>query len=118
MSGGLKFGLYIQAANTTLMLIEDPQWRERSVEIMRGSFKNLRLMAISKEDLVLSKLGRYNERDREDIRHLCENCKIDARKLINCYKSARQYYVGDLKAVDFTFNIVLKEHFNLEPIVP
>lgn len=112
----LKYGVYLESANTTLMLIEDPEWRERSVEIMHGKFKSMRLMAVSKEDLILSKLGRYNDRDRADIQHLIETCKADSEKLVSYYKSARQYYVGNLRTIDATFNIVLKEHFNLGPI--
>jgi hypothetical protein len=111
-----KYGVYLESANTSLMLIEDPEWRERSVEIMHGKFKSMRLMAVSKEDLILSKLSRYNDRDRADIQHLIETCKADAEKLVSYYKSARQYYVGYLGTLDATFNIVLKEHFNLGPI--
>ena len=111
-----KFGVYIQSANTTLMLLEDPEWRKRSAEIMQGAFKGLRVKALSKEDLILSKLSRYNERDREDIRHLIKDCDAKARILIKSYKAARSYYVGDTRRLDQTFNIVLKEHFDMEPI--
>ena len=83
---------------------------------MQGSFKGLCVKALSKEDLILSKLSRYNERDREDIRHLIKVCNAEAKKLIEFYKAARSYYVGDLRTIDQTFNIVLKEHFDLEPI--
>ena len=108
-----KHGLYLHSANTELMLIETPDWKERSVEILHGKFKHLQVMAISKEDLILTKLGRYNDRDREDIQFVTGKYNINPDKLILYYKSARQYYAGNLGVLDTTFNIVLKEYFGL-----
>ncbi|OGR69925.1 MAG: hypothetical protein A2089_11265 [Elusimicrobia bacterium GWD2_63_28] len=109
-----RHGLYLHAANTELMLLETPEWKERSVQILCGKLRNIRLMAISPEDLVLSKLSRYNDRDREDIRFLITKHRLKAGKLIGYYKSARKYFVGDLCALDLTFNIILKEYFGLQ----
>jgi len=110
-----KHGLYLHSANTELMLIETPDWKERSIEILRGKLKHVQIMALGKEDLVLSKLGRYNDRDREDIQFIFGKYKIDPQKLIKYYESARQYFVGNLRTLDTTFNIVLKEYFDLKP---
>lgn len=44
-----------------------------------------------------------------------EKYPINPDKLIAYYKSARQYYVGNLRTLDTTFNIVLKEYFGLKP---
>lgn len=110
-----KHGLYLHKANIELMLIETPDWKARSVEILRGKLKHLKVMALGKEDLVLSKLSRYNDRDREDIQFLLSKDKVDPHKLIAYYKAARLYYAGDLRTLDTTFNIVLKEYFGLKP---
>ncbi len=110
-----KHGLYLHSANTELMLVESPDWKERSIEILRGKFKHVQIMALGKEDLILSKLSRYNDRDREDIQFIFGKYKIDPRKLIKYYKSARQYFVGNLETLDTTFNIVLKEYLGLKP---
>ncbi|PIU19653.1 MAG: hypothetical protein COT18_06360 [Elusimicrobia bacterium CG08_land_8_20_14_0_20_59_10] len=110
-----KHGFYFHKANTELMLIETPEWKERSAEILKGGLKHLRIMALSKEDLLLSKLSRYNDRDREDIGFLIEKHGIEPRKLIAYYRSARLYYAGNPETLDTTFNIVLKEHFGLKP---
>ena len=40
---------------------------------------------------------------------------IEPEKIISYYKSARQYYAGNLQTLDTTFNIVLKENFGLPP---
>ena len=111
-----KHGIYFQSANITLMLIEEPEWKERSVQILADRLEHIRVMAIGKEDLILSKLSRYNDRDREDIKFIAEKRGIDPKKLIAYYKSARQYYVGRLETLDQTFNIVLEEHFGHKPI--
>ncbi len=111
-----KHQIYFQPANMSIMLIEEPEWRERAIEILKGRFKHLRIMAASKEDLILSKLGRYNNRDREDIRFIAEERKVDVKKLIAHYKAARGYYVGDLRSLDQTFNAVLEEHFGHKPL--
>jgi hypothetical protein len=73
--------------------------------------KHLRVMALGREDLILTKLGRYNDRDRQDIQFIAENHKIDPKNLIAYCKSARQHYVGDLRTIDQTFNIALEENF-------
>jgi hypothetical protein len=86
------------------------------VEIFGDRLKHLRVMALGKEDLILTKLGRYNDRDRQDIQFITENHKIDPKKLISYYKSARQYYVGSRETLDQTFNIVLEENFGHAPI--
>lgn len=109
-------GVYLQSANTTLMLIEEPDWQERSVEVLKGGLKHIRVRALGKEDLILSKLGRYNDRDREDIQFLIEHHQVDPKRLITFFKSARQYYVGRLEELDLTFNIVLEEHFGHPPL--
>ena len=106
-----KHGLYLHSANTELMLIESPDWKERSIEILHGKLKHIQIMALGKEDLILSKISRYN--DREDIRFITEKYNIKPEKLIAYYKSARLYFAGNLQTLDATFNIIPKEHFGL-----
>lgn len=112
----VKHGIYFQSANTTLMLIEEPDWKHRCVDILENRFKHLRVMALGKEDLILSKLSRYNDRDRQDIQFIVEKYKVDSKKLVAYYKSARQYYVGRLETIDQTFNILLEENFGRKPL--
>lgn len=111
-----KHEIYFQAANTLIMMIENPEWKQRCVEILGDRLKHLRVMALGREDLILTKLGRYNDRDRQDIQFISENHKIDPQNLIAYYKSARQYYVGNLRKIDQTFNIVLEENFGQKPL--
>ena len=50
---------------------------ERITYIFENELKNLRIGILSKEDLIISKLGRYNERDTEDITRLMKNADKD-----------------------------------------
>jgi hypothetical protein len=79
----LKHGLYLHRANIELMLLETPDWKKRSVEVLRGKLKHVRVKAIGKEDLILSKLSRYNDRDREDIRFITDKYNIKPEKMIS-----------------------------------
>lgn len=110
-----KHGLYFQPANTELMLLEAPEWRERASEILKGKLKHLRVMVLSREDLILTKLSRYNDRDRADIQELTELGRVNVGRLIRYYKAAREYYIGDLSRLDATFNVVLRESFGRPP---
>ena len=111
-----KHGIYFQPAVIYMMPIEDPDWRERCVEVLPGRLKHFSVKALGKEDLILSKLGRYGDRDRADIQFLAENHAVDVKKLIVMYTVARDYYVGRLSELDLTFNIVLEEHFGHAPV--
>jgi hypothetical protein len=111
-----RHGLFIHGANTELMLIETPDWLTRSKTILRGKFKYLTVKVLSREDLVLSKLSRYNDRDRSDIAVILAGGIVKAKNLITRYRSARRYYAGNTRILDTTFNIVLKEYFGLSPI--
>ncbi len=97
------------------MLI-DPDWKDRCLDILKDRFEHIRVVALGKEDLILSKLSRYNDRDREDIQFIAQDCKADPRTLIVYYKAARQYFVGNLSTLDQTFNIVLEENFGHKPL--
>jgi hypothetical protein len=77
-----KHQIYFQPANMTIMLIEEPEWRERSIEILKSKLKHFTVMAASKEDLILSKLSRYNDRDREVSLRGAESRRQEARRLL------------------------------------
>lgn len=113
----VKHGVYMQSANTVLMLLEEDQWRKRSRKILPEEFQCLDIRVLSVEDLILSKLGRYSDKDRADIKFLLEKHPVKPESLIECYRLARSYYVGNLRMLDSIFNVILKEHFNLPPAV-
>lgn len=48
-------------------------YTERMEYVFNDVFKNLRIGLLSKEDLIISKLGRFNKRDTEDINILLKD---------------------------------------------
>lgn len=87
-------------------------WRARCLEVKR--LPRLRVLAPSKEDLLLSKLGRFSDTDRADVSFLA-GLSIDRLALISRYRLLRRQHRGDLRPLDRSFNYVLKEHFSLGP---
>lgn len=52
--------------------------------VFENKFKNIKIGILSKEDLIVSKLGRLNERDAEDIDKLMKNAdKTQLSKIYN-----------------------------------
>lgn len=52
-------------------------YEERMTELYAGTFKNIRLFVLDPCDLVLSKIARNWDRDREDAEYLIKSQKID-----------------------------------------
>jgi hypothetical protein len=50
-------------------------------------FKNIRLFVLDPYDLVLSKLSRNAEKDRQDVAHLAKNQKLDPNVLRERYEN-------------------------------
>ncbi len=74
-----------------------PDWEERSQEVHR--FDNMVLHVIDPVDLAVSKVARFSERDREDIRALAEHGLIDPGTFAKRADEALDYYIGDLTFV-------------------
>ena len=74
-----------------------PEWEERSQEVHR--FDNMVLHVIDPVDLAVSKVARFSERDREDIRELAERGLIDPDTFAKRADAALDYYIGDLTFV-------------------
>ena len=74
-----------------------PDWEERSREVQRIGCMVLHV--IDPVDLAVSKVARFSERDREDIRALAELGLVDPHVFARRGKEALDYYVGDLTFV-------------------
>ncbi len=85
---------------------------EQRATLLDG-FTTLRYYVLSREDIVVSKLGRYDEKDRQDIEHLmgaCDRALVD--KLI-CSVMARENFSERVKEA-FARNVALfKEQHNV-----
>ena len=76
-----------------------PDWEGRSREVHR--FANLVLHVIDPVDLAVSKVARFSERDREDIRVLAVRGLIDPETFAMRLEEAFSYFVGDMTLVKY-----------------
>ena len=64
---------------------------ERMKELFPGRFKNIRLFVLDPYDLVLSKLSRNVERDREDVAFLAKTLNLQADVLRERYEQEMKF---------------------------
>jgi Nucleotidyltransferase of unknown function (DUF6036) len=85
---------------------------ERMTEILPGRFKNLRLHIPDPYDLVLSKLSRNIERDRQDVEFLAKTKHLDSVVLRERYeKELRPILIGPPSRHDATLEFWLEAYF-------
>lgn len=70
-----------------------PDWESRSPEIARVGDVAIHIM--EPNDLAVSKVSRFQDRDREDIKKLAEEGLIDIKIFKERVEEALKYYVGD-----------------------
>jgi len=83
-----KYKLHVHRAAVASLPMN---YEERLREPFAGRFRNMRLCVLDPYDLVLSKLSRNVERDREDVKHVAKTEKLDPAIL-------RDRYVNELRA--------------------
>ena len=72
-------------------------YESRLSEMFPGAYKNLRLFALDPYDLALAKLGRNNERDREDVSRLAQKIPFDLDVLKKRYEKELRVYVNEAR---------------------
>ncbi|MGD0910040.1 MAG: DUF6036 family nucleotidyltransferase [Candidatus Acidiferrales bacterium] len=88
-------------------------YEERLKDPFAGRFKNIRVLIPDPYDLVLSKLSRNVERDREDVEYLAETCHLDAKILRERYeKELRTILIGPPELHDKTLNFWIEAYFS------
>lgn len=85
---------------------------ERLTELSPERFKNIRLFIPDAYDLVLSKLSRNIERDRQDVEYLARTERLDPAILRGRYaKELRSIHIGDPKQHDQTVEFWIEAYF-------
>ncbi|HEX7289303.1 MAG TPA: DUF6036 family nucleotidyltransferase [Candidatus Angelobacter sp.] len=69
-------------------------YETRLSEMFPGVYTNLRLLALDPYDLALAKIGRNNERDREDVLRLAKKIPFDLDVLKERYEKELRLYVN------------------------
>lgn len=94
-----------------------PDWMQDSIEI--GRFGDIVLHVISALDLAVSKIGRFTDRDRDDIRDLAEEGLFTPDALEARGKEAIEFYVGDTTFIEYNLRdaveIARNHDANCEP---
>ena len=82
-------------------------------ELFAGRFKNLRLLVLDPYDLVLSKLSRNVERDREDVEYVVKTQHLDAAILRARYEQElKPYLIGPVERHDNSIKFWIEAYFN------
>lgn len=86
-------------------------FEERAIKL--HGFAYLEFYTLSKEDIIVSKLGRFSEKDQEDIKKIIQSCdKIILNKLINTIINKENF--SNIVKYEFIKNVKLfKEQYNV-----
>lgn len=95
-----KYGIYLDYVTVASYPYN---YDERLTEMFSGKYKHLHLWALDPYDLVLAKLGRNIERDREHFRYLAKAHKLDLELLKSRYHAElRPNVIGRPSEYDLT----------------
>jgi hypothetical protein len=95
-----------------LDIVTVAQWPDnyetRLLDLVPGTFRNLRLKALERHDLVLAKLTRNIDRDREDIKRLALGPGLDPEVRRERYQSELRWQLGRPDREDTTLDLWLE----------
>lgn len=80
-------------------------YEDRLIEIFVGRFQNLRLLALDPYDIVLAKIERNIDRDREDVKFLARAIPIDLQILEERYFKELRPLLGIPEREDLTLRL-------------
>lgn len=103
-----KYGVYTQYTAVDSM---PENYEDRLMELFPGHFANLRLFIPDPYDLVLSKLCRNIQRDREDVAFLAETKHLDPDMLRERYKELIPNLIGPQNRHDATLEFWVEAYF-------
>ena len=97
-----KHGLYVDIVTVA----ECPDgYESRLTEVSPGAWHNLRVFALDPYDLVLAKLQRNLQRDRDDVLFLARAAHLDMEALRRRYRSELRPYLGRPEREDLTLEL-------------
>jgi Nucleotidyltransferase of unknown function (DUF6036) len=88
---------------TVAIVPED--YEQRLVDIHPGTFAQLRLKAFERHDLVLAKLARNADHDREDVKRLATGPGLDCNLLRDRYLREVRFQFGNTSSADLTLDL-------------
>ena len=110
-AGALKFPIQ-PVADSFLCL--HPDYRKACSYVRELSFPpKIRVYRLAPLDLAISKLSRFQQVDIEDIGAILKKEKIDRKKFIRRYATARAYYTNP-KETDFNVRLLVRKIYGEE----
>jgi len=97
-----KHGVYLDVV--TVATCPD-NYEQRLVEVFPGTLRHIRLFALDPYDLVLAKLERNLQRDRDDFAYLAETVPLDLSILKDRYNEEMRVYLGRPEREDVTLQL-------------
>jgi len=80
-------------------------YEQRLIEVFPGACRHIRLFALDPYDLVLAKLERNLQRDRDDFAYLADTVPLDLSILRNRYNDEMRVYLGRPEREDVTLQL-------------
>lgn len=80
-----------------------------------GTYRHLRLMAFDPYDIVLSKLERNSQSDRDDVRYLSRTVPLDMAALQQRYETELRWQLGRPDREDLTMTLWMEMLSEQEP---
>ena len=78
---------------------------QRLIEVFPGACRHIHLFALDPYDLVLAKLERNLQRDRDDFAYLVDIVPLDLSILRNRYNDEMRVYLGRREREDVTLQL-------------
>ena len=97
-----KHGVYLDVV--TVATYPD-NYEQRLAEVFTGACQHIRLLALDPYDLVLAKLERNLQRDRDDFAYLAQTVPLDVSILRNRYDNEMRAYLGRPEREDVTLQL-------------
>lgn len=108
MNGAVERTLAFDSKFNTMLGPLHEDYQADAIQLQRKfSDSTLWIYVVTPEDLATSKLGRYTERDRDDILTLLELKKMSVDSFYKRATEAIEYYVGNKTAVINSLNQVI-----------
>ncbi len=97
-----KHGVYLDSVGIAPL---PENYEDRLSEIVAGTFKHLRLLALDPYDVALAKVERNIQRDRDDIRFLARTVPFDFDVLKDRYERELRPILGNPEREDLTLKL-------------
>ena len=97
-----QFGVWLDYVTVATV---PEHYEGRLVEMGPGLFRNLRLFALDPYDLVLAKLERNTQRDRDDVKLVARTAALDTSTLRQRYTEEMRPFLANPKREDLTLQL-------------